>query len=83
LSGVTLPNAESAQALRCRLKENNIDARPFWKAIHLQPMFLSSSATAQPVSSEIWSRIVTLPCSTGIIEAELEKVVETIRKTLL
>jgi perosamine synthetase len=83
LSGVTLPNAESAQALRCRLKENNIDARPFWKAIHLQPMFLSSSATAQPVSSEIWSRIVTLPCSTGLIEAELEKVVDTIRKTLL
>jgi perosamine synthetase len=82
LSGITMPNAELAQDLRCRLKENDIDARPFWKSIHLQPMFLSSPATNQPVSSDVWSRIVTLPCSTGLIESEQEKVIETIQKAL-
>ena len=78
-----MANVESAEILRCKLKENSIDARPFWKPIHLQPMFINSPATAQPVSSEIWSRIVTLPCSTGLKESEQAKVIETIRNSSL
>jgi len=81
LSGIIMANVESAEILRCKLKENSIDARPFWKPIHLQPMFINSPATAQPVSSEIWSRIVTLPCSTGLKESEQTKVIETIRNS--
>ena len=83
LSGIIMANVESAEILRCKLKENSIDARPFWKPIHLQPMFINSPATAQPVSSEIWSRIVTLPCSTGLKESEQAKVIETIRNSFL
>ena len=82
LSGITMPDLESAKALRVRLKENNIDARPFWKSIHLQSMFLDSPRTAQTFSSEIWSRIVTLPCSSGLIEADQLKVISTIQKLL-
>ena len=83
LSGIIMANVESAEILRCKLKENSIDARPFWKPIHLQPMFINSPATAQPVSSKIWSRIVTLPCSTGLKESEQAKVIETIRNSSL
>jgi perosamine synthetase len=83
LSGIIMANVESAEILRCKLKENSIDARPFWKPIHLQPMFKNSPTTAQPVSSEIWSRIVTLPCSTGLKESEQAKVIEIIRSSSL
>ena len=83
LSGIIMANVESAETLRFKLKKNSIDARPFWKPIHLQPMFTNSPATAQPVSSEIWSRIVTLPCSTGLKESEQAKVIETIRNSSL
>jgi perosamine synthetase len=79
LSGVTMPNVESAESLRDRLKGNNIEAKPFWKPIHLQPMFLNSPATEQLVSSDIWARIVILPCSTGLTESEQSKVIKTIR----
>ena len=82
LSGIAMPTVESAESLRGQLKENKIEARPFWKPIHLQPMFLNSPATAQHVSSDIWNRIVTLPCSTGLEESEQEMVIETIKKTL-
>jgi perosamine synthetase len=81
LSGITMPNFESAESLRGQLKENNIEAKAFWKSIHLQPMFLNSPATAQPVSSDIWNRIVILPSSTGLMESEQKKVIETIEKT--
>jgi dTDP-4-amino-4,6-dideoxygalactose transaminase len=83
LSGIIMANVESAETLRFKLKKNSIDARPFWKPIHLQPMFTNSPTTAQPVSSEIWSRIVTLPCSTGLKESEQAKVIETIRNSSL
>jgi aminotransferase in exopolysaccharide biosynthesis len=83
LSGVIMANIESAEILRCKLKENSIDARSFWKPIHLQPMFTNSPTTAQHVSSKIWSRIVTLPCSTGLKESEQAKVIETIQNSLL
>ena len=83
LSGIIMANVESAESLRCKLKGNSIDAKPFWKPIHLQPMFKNSPATAQPVSSEIWSRIVTLPCSTGLKESEQAKVIEIIRSSSL
>ena len=82
LSGITMPNIELAKSLRARLKENNIEAKPFWKPIHLQPMFLNAPATEQPVSADIWNRIVILPCSTGLMESEQSKVIEIIKKTL-
>jgi hypothetical protein len=37
---------------------------------HLQPVFLNSPATAQPVNSGIWNRIVMLPFSRGLLESE-------------
>jgi dTDP-4-amino-4,6-dideoxygalactose transaminase len=82
LAGITLPDAQAAMALRCRLKQNGIDARPFWMPMHLQPPFLNSPITAQHVSANIWNRIVTLPCSTGLTELEQAQVIETIQEAL-
>jgi dTDP-4-amino-4,6-dideoxygalactose transaminase len=82
LAGITLSNAESTTLMRTSLKENGIGAPPFWKVIHLQEPFLGSPKTEQPVSSRIWNRIVTLPCSTGLKELERIKVVNTIKDAL-
>ncbi|MBO4396647.1 MAG: DegT/DnrJ/EryC1/StrS family aminotransferase, partial [Eubacterium sp.] len=53
--------------------------RTFWKPIHLQPMYQDCPCSGLPVAESIWERIVTLPCSTGISEKELEKVVDVVR----
>jgi dTDP-4-amino-4,6-dideoxygalactose transaminase len=82
LSGVTLPDADSAMAVRCRLKDAGIDGKPFWKPVHLQPAFVHSPATSQPVSTDIWSRIVTLPCSTGLTNVEQARVIDVVRQSI-
>ena len=82
LSGITLADAVSAATLRDRLREGGVDARPFWKPIHLQPPFADSPMTRQPVTDDIWSRIVTLPCSTGVTDAEVSHVIEIVRSAL-
>ena len=71
--------AQHLPALRGRLREAGIDARPFWKPAHLQPPYAASPSTPMPVSDAIWPRVLTLPCSTGLSQADLAKVIEATR----
>ena len=55
--------------------DRGIDVRPFWKPVHLQTPYRESIRTSMDVTERIWGRIVPLPCSTGITDAELDYVV--------
>ncbi len=64
-------------AFRAHMVERGIDARPFWKPVHLQVPYRNSIHTKMDISEHIWERIVPLPCSTGITDEELRYVVQT------
>jgi dTDP-4-amino-4,6-dideoxygalactose transaminase len=64
--------------LRAYLRSADIDARPFWKPMHQQPPYASAPHTQMPVCDWLWSRIVTLPCSTHLTEADQEKVIDAV-----
>jgi perosamine synthetase len=68
--------------LAAQLRSAGIESRSFWKPIHLQPAFLQAPRTEQPVSESTWSRIITLPCSTQLSEAEQELVIVEVRRAL-
>lgn len=65
-----------------KMKEAGIEARTFWKPVHLQapyrdaPVFKADNATA------VWENIMTLPCSTGITDEEIESVIGAVAKLL-
>jgi perosamine synthetase len=65
--------------LRAGLREDGIDARPFWKPMHLQRPYADAPTEPLPVTEDLWQRIVTLPCSTGITDDELDRVVAAVR----
>jgi len=71
--------AQHLPALRGRLREAGIDARPFWKPAHLQPPYAQSPSTPMPVSDDIWPRVLTLPCSTGLSPTDQARVIEVTR----
>ena len=54
--------------------EQGIEARTFWKPMHLQRPYEHSPRAALPVSSDVWPRIVTLPSSTSVTDADLDLV---------
>lgn len=58
--------AGSASDLRLFLRENGIDARPFWKPMHHQRPYRGAPRTDLRVCDALWERIVTLPCSTNL-----------------
>ncbi|HEX2724953.1 MAG TPA: DegT/DnrJ/EryC1/StrS family aminotransferase, partial [Beijerinckiaceae bacterium] len=74
--------ADRMAALRARLRDANIDARPFWKPMHRQLPFQDAPRTRQDVSDDVWTRILTLPCSTHLSEADQGYVIDTVRRNL-
>jgi len=72
----------SVADLRSRLKAVAVEARPFWMPMHLQPPFAGAPRTAMPVCESLWPRLLTLPCSTGLCEAEQAQVISALRGAL-
>ncbi len=78
-SGVLLKDADTVTQARTHLRQAGIDARPFWKPMHLQPPYQDAPRTPMPVADGIWPRVLTLPCSTGLSEQEQTHVIATAR----
>lgn len=83
-SGITIApgSKRSVRELCSLMRERGIEARTFWKPIHLQAPYATSPRTAMPVSEDIWHRILTLPCSTHLTEQEQTFVIDTLRELL-
>lgn len=84
-SGIVLPEgSELSQAKEIceKLKETGIEARSFWKPVHLQKPYKDVPVSDVSVAEKLWQRIVTLPCSTNITEEELELVVKAVKEAV-
>ena len=82
-SGVVMKNGslEKTREICSGLFDEGIEARTFWKPVHLQTPYKDSIISESLENTEnIWDKIVTLPCSTGITDAELESVCNSVKK---
>lgn len=82
-SGLVLPIGSSLEynkKICMELKKHDIEARPFWKPIHLQKPYSDCPKSNLDYTESLWQRILTLPCSTGITDDELETVVKTVKQ---
>jgi dTDP-4-amino-4,6-dideoxygalactose transaminase len=67
------------EAIRCALAEENIEARPLWKPMHLQPVFASCKYYGGGVSDDLFERGLCLPSGSNLSEADLNRVVSCFR----
>ncbi|HIJ85878.1 MAG TPA: aminotransferase class I/II-fold pyridoxal phosphate-dependent enzyme [Magnetococcales bacterium] len=84
-SGVVLKDksVSSSASLRNFLRQQGVEAKPFWKPLHLQEPYRNVPATRQTVSENVWHRIVVLPCSTTVTDLELEQVVDWVYRGVM
>lgn len=64
-----------------RLNEANIESRPIWKPMHMQPVFAKNDfihVEDKPVDEDIFSRGLCLPSDIKMTEEEQQYVVDTI-----
>ncbi len=84
-SGIVLPEGSDlsqAKDICANLKEDSIEARSFWKPVHLQAPYKGCPMSDVSVAESLWQRIITLPCSTGITDRDLGIVVEAVKKAV-
>ncbi|WHY61123.1 aminotransferase class I/II-fold pyridoxal phosphate-dependent enzyme [Cytobacillus firmus] len=76
----------SSRTLLEALTHENIEARPVWKPLHLQPLFKDvkyySHKVDQSVSDELFLSGICLPSGSNLSEEELTRVTECIKSTM-
>ncbi|MEC0090743.1 DegT/DnrJ/EryC1/StrS family aminotransferase [Paenibacillus macquariensis] len=72
----------SANQLLACLEHNNIEARPVWKPLHLQPLFANSSyypyLGEYSVSDKLFTTGICLPSGSSLSKEDQVRVIETI-----
>ena len=64
------------------LAKENIESRPLWKPMHMQPVFEGALAFADGTSEEMFARGICLPSGTAMGDEELARVVKIVKENL-
>ena len=68
------------EQLRLHLEKENIESRPLWKPMHLQPVFKECKSYVNGVSEDLFNRGLCLPSGTNMSIADLKRVVSKIKE---
>jgi dTDP-4-amino-4,6-dideoxygalactose transaminase len=69
-----LTNGLSREDIRLAMEKENIEARPLWKPMHLQPVFQGSSYYGDGLSERLFDQGLCLPSDTNIREEEKNRI---------
>jgi len=67
--------------IRLALEAENIESRPLWKPMHLQPVFSGHRVVGGRVSEELFEKGLCLPSGSNLKPEDQQRVVDIIRKT--
>ena len=62
------------------LEKENIETRPLWKPMHLQPVFSSCPAYLNGTSENLFTKGLCLPSGSNMSEADLERVISIVTR---
>ncbi|MFS0879290.1 aminotransferase class I/II-fold pyridoxal phosphate-dependent enzyme [Metabacillus niabensis] len=88
LTTISIEEKEFGQTVNELLEKlaiENIEARPVWKPLHLQPLFKFSrfySHDDRDIASELFENGLCIPSGTGMLEKEQYRVIECIKKLI-
>lgn len=67
------------ERVRLALEAADIEARPLWKPLHLQPVFAGCRSIGGSVCAGLFERGLCLPSGSGMTDADVERVVGVVR----
>ena len=69
------------EQIRLTLEASDIESRPTWKPLHLQPVFAGVPTVGGTVCAAVFDRGLCLPSGSALAEGDLERIVEAIGST--
>ena len=82
LSCILTPSYEIREKIRTLLLTNNIESRPLWKPMHLQPVFSEYPFFSDGTSEDLFERGLCLPSGSNLEAKEILRII-TLIKTVL
>jgi dTDP-4-amino-4,6-dideoxygalactose transaminase len=70
----------TTEQVRLALESENIESRPVWKPMHLQPVFKSCRVRGGSVSERLFRDGLCLPSGTAMTDLDIERVAEAVRR---
>ncbi len=82
LTTILTDSFETREKIRLHLEKENIEARPLWKPMHMQPIFKNYPAYTNGVSEDLFNRGLCLPSGSNLSKEDLNRVIESIKNAL-
>ena len=67
------------EAVRLALEEQNIESRPVWKPMHLQPVFAGARTIGGAVADGLYAQGLCLPSGSNMSQSDQDHVIEIVR----
>lgn len=72
----------SREDLRLGMLEDNIESRPLWKPMHMQPVFKGAAYYGTNISEKLFENGLCLPSGSNLTDDDLERVKKSIFKLI-
>jgi len=69
------------ESIRHSLEKENIESRPLWKPMHMQPVFAKHPKYLNGVSEDLFDRGLCLPSGSNLSKNDLERVANAVLKS--
>lgn len=80
LSCALMQSYEQRENLRLKLAEQNIETRPLWKPMHLQPVFIQYPKYLNGVSEELFEKGLCFPSGSNLETENLNRIMHKAKK---
>jgi len=77
-----LTDGITREDIRLGLEKENIESRPLWKPLHIQPVFLSCPSYINDVSYNLFINGLCLPSGSSLTDNDLSRIIDCILKIL-
>ncbi len=77
-----VPSYQIREKIRLYLQQQNIESRPLWKPMHLQPVFKNCISYENGTSERLFNLGLCIPSGSSLTSSERNRVVEVLKKRL-
>lgn len=82
LSCILTSSYEMRERIRYALLEDDVESRPLWKPMHLQPIFKNFPHYSDGTSEDLFERGLCLPSGSNLTNEDLERIIALMLKEL-
>lgn len=81
LTCIKTDSYETREAIRLTLHEEDIESRPLWKPMHMQPVFKNQTHYTNGVAEDLFEKGLCLPSGSNLTKTDLNRIINVIANT--